>query len=124
MEEPVDTYTSTWLRSENLVIAVVAAALYFANDNSLTWFLILFLVPDISMVGYVAGRKFGAHLYNFAHSYAVPGALLAADFFIEPDIAPYALVWIAHIGIDRALGFGLKQTSGFRDTHLGRIGKA
>ena len=28
------------------------------------------------------------------------------------------------IGIDRALGYGLKYTAGFGLTHLGRIGKA
>jgi hypothetical protein len=34
-----------------------------------------------------------------------------------------ALIWAAHIGMDRALGYGLKETSGFTRTHLGRVGK-
>jgi hypothetical protein len=34
-----------------------------------------------------------------------------------------ATIWIAHIGFDRALGYGLKYGSGFTHTHLGRIGR-
>ena len=119
-----DQYTSGWLRLENLAIAIVTTALYFLNDGSLTWFLVLFLVPDISMLGYLAGKKTGAHLYNLGHSYVGPAALLITGTQLYPTLTPYALIWIAHIGIDRVLGFGLKQTTGFKDTHLGRVGGA
>jgi hypothetical protein len=32
-----------------------------------------------------------------------------------------ALIWLAHIGMDRMLGYGLKYSGGFKDTHLGRL---
>ena len=118
-----DQYTSTWLRLENLSIGAVSTTLYFLNGESLTLFLVLFLVPDITMLGYLIGKKFGAHIYNLGHSYTGPAALLITGLQLDQALTPFALIWIAHIGIDRALGFGLKQTTGFKDTHLGQVGR-
>jgi hypothetical protein len=41
-----------------------------------------------------------------------------------PIAGSVALIWLAHIGFDRALGYGLKYKAGFGFTHLGRIGPA
>ena len=83
----------------------------------------LLFVPDVFMVGYAKSQRTGAVLYNFAHSYFVPavvgGIALVAG---EPLWQGVALVWFAHIGMDRALGYGLKYETDFKDTHLGRIG--
>lgn len=86
-------------------------------------FALLILAPDVSMLGYLGGPRVGAVLYNLAHTYAAP-ALLAtlALIRLEPELVAAALIWTAHIGLDRALGFGLKLPTGFRDTHLGRLG--
>ena len=84
----------------------------------------LFLAPDLSFLGYWSGRRFGAIIYNAAHSYMVPMALMTAGFAIaEPLVLSVAMIWLAHIGFDRALGYGLKYSAGFTFTHLGRIGK-
>jgi hypothetical protein len=82
----------------------------------------LFFAPDASFAGYLVGPRIGAAFYNLAHSYVSP-LILAAVFFSAGIGLPLALVWAAHIGFDRTLGYGLKYPSAFRDTHLGRIGQ-
>jgi hypothetical protein len=85
-------------------------------------FAVLFFAPDVSFAGYLAGPRVGAALYNVAHSYVAPLAL--ATTLLALGAGPnLVLVWAAHIGFDRALGYGLKYPSGFGDTHLGRIGR-
>jgi hypothetical protein len=99
--------------------------LYAVWGGSWWIYAILFLVPDLSFAAYLAGPRFRGIVYNAAHSYLAPMALNVAGFATsEPLILSIALIWLAHIGIDRALGFGLKYSTGFGFTHLGRIGKA
>jgi hypothetical protein len=111
------------LRLEGL--AALAAALAFYGHNGFSWsaFALLFLAPDLSMLAYLAGPRVGAWGYNLAHTDALAIALTLAGFFTGlPLAAAGGLIWIAHIGFDRALGYGLKYPTAFRDTHLGRLG--
>jgi hypothetical protein len=86
---------------------------------------VLILAPDLSFLGYLACPKIGAIIYNAAHSYLVPMTLMTAGFgFAPPLLVSVAMIWLAHIGFDRALGYGLKYSTGFGFTHLGRIGRA
>ncbi len=113
-----------WLRLEGL--AVLVAAVFFYRQMGARWvlFAVLFLAPDLSMLGYLAGSRIGAVAYNVAHSYVLPVLLLIAGALSRRCmLAPYALIWIAHIGFDRILGYGLKYPWAFGETHLGRIGK-
>jgi hypothetical protein len=81
-------------------------------------------VPDASFSGYLAGPKFGATVYNSAHSYLAPMAMMTFGFVTSsPLVLSIAMIWLAHIGFDRMLGYGLKYADGFGFTHLGRIGK-
>ena len=106
---------------------VLAAALFFYSRHDAGWgtFALFFLAPDLSLFGYLAGPRVGALCYNAAHSYIgaiacfLLGATLASAGFVTA-----ALIWSAHIGFDRALGYGLKYSGGFGWTHLGRIGRA
>ena len=110
------------LHLEGLVVLVGALALYF--DAGYGWLLlvVLFLAPDLSMVGYLGGPRAGALIYNLAHTYAGPIALGLVGVLGDVDIAAQlALIWLAHIGLDRMLGYGLKYPTGFKDTHLGRV---
>jgi uncharacterized protein DUF4260 len=84
---------------------------------------VLFLAPDLSFRAYLAGPKIGAWVYNAMHSIVIPMMMLTAGFgFAPPLVLSVALIWLAHIGFDRALGYGLKYSAGFGFTHLGRIG--
>ena len=85
---------------------------------------LLLLFPDLLMVGYAASSRVGAWSYDLAHSYPLPALLGAvATAAAEPLWQGVALIWFAHIGMDRAVGYGLKYETDFRDTHLGRIGR-
>jgi hypothetical protein len=112
------------LRSEGVVLLAAALAGYFAGLDEPWWLVpLLLFVPDVFMVGYAKSTRAGAVLYNAAHSYPAPALLgLLASLAGEPLWQGVALVWFAHIGMDRALGYGLKYETDFKDTHLGRIG--
>lgn len=107
---------TTILRLESLAMLAAAVVAYALLGGSWALFAALFLVPDVSLLGYLANPRVGAHVYNAGHSLIGP-ALLA------PFAPALAAIWLAHIGFDRALGYGLKHTSSFADTHLGRIGR-
>jgi hypothetical protein len=107
--------------------AILAAALYAYWLIGASWwlFLILFLAPDLAFAGYLVNPRVGAAAYNALHSTIGPIALaLYALVFAVPLALSVAIIWLAHAGFDRVLGYGLKYPSAFTDTHLGRIGKS
>jgi hypothetical protein len=83
----------------------------------------LILAPDLSMLGYLAGPRVGAIVYNAVHTLIAPAVLAAAALLAAPLLTPLSLILLAHIAADRALGYGLKHSTGFKDTHLGQIGR-
>jgi hypothetical protein len=110
------------LRLEAVIVAALAIAAYARLGGSLGLFLGLFLVPDLALLGYLAGPRAGARLYNAVHTYLGPAALGLAAYALDSATGiQLALIWAAHCGIDRTFGYGLKYTTGFRDTHLGRV---
>jgi hypothetical protein len=114
----------TVLRLEGLTLFVGMIVLYAVWDGSWWVFAILFFAPDLSFLAYLSGPRTGALIYNIAHSYMAPVTLLTLGFGLaSPLTLSIALIWLAHIGIDRALGYGLKYSAGFGFTHLGRIGR-
>jgi hypothetical protein len=117
----VEGQPRAWLCAEGMVALAVAATLYSLSDSSWLIFAVLFFTPDVSFLGYVAGPRIGSYTYNAVHSYVGP---LAACLVLVLAQAPVGLplIWLAHIGLDRALGYGLKYPTAFQDTHLGRIG--
>ncbi len=103
---------------------MLATAVYFYHAEHYRWWLFaaLFLAPDLCMLGYLKDAKLGSAIYNLVHTTAGPllplgGALV----FAAPGYIPYGLIWLAHIGFDRALGFGLKYPTVFQDTHLQHV---
>jgi len=112
-------------RLEGLAVAAISALLYSRTGASWWLFAALWLVPDLSMLGYVGGSPCrGARIYNTFHSYVLPGLLaLAAIVLHNTILTAIALIWANHIGVDRLLGYGLKYADGFGFTHLGAIGK-
>jgi hypothetical protein len=110
------------LHAEGLAVAVAAIALYFHAEYPWWLLLALVLAPDLSMVGYLAGPTVGAAAYDAAHTYVLPVALGAAGLVVGAETAvQVGLIWLAHVGVDRAVGYGLKYPTGFKDTHLQRV---
>jgi hypothetical protein len=115
----------TLLRLEGLTLVAGMTVLYGVWGGSWWIYAILFLMPDLSFAAYLAGPRAGAIVYNAAHSYMAPVTLMTAGFALaSPLVLSIAMIWLAHIGFDRALGYGLKYATGFGFTHLGRIGPA
>jgi hypothetical protein len=111
------------LRLEGAAIFMLSLIAYAHVGQSWWLFAILFLVPDLSMLGYLINRSIGAATYNAAHTLIVPAIFLVLSFTLGiPLFLLFGLIWFAHIGFDRMLGYGLKYASGFSDTHLGVIG--
>jgi hypothetical protein len=114
-----------WLRAEGLAVFAVALALYALSGGGWLLGVLLFFAPDLSFAGYLAGPRVGAVAYNLAHTYVSPAVLAGLGWMLAAPLLPtLALLWVAHIGFDRTLGYGLKLPTGFHDTHLGRIGRA
>jgi Domain of unknown function (DUF4260) len=112
------------LRVEALALFVAGILAYLQLNGHPLWLLPLLLVPDVSMLGYVGGPRLGSITYNLVHNLVLALALLATGWFAA--IAPLALagaIVLAHVGMDRTLGYGLKLPTDFKDTHLGRIGR-
>jgi hypothetical protein len=111
-----------WLRLEGLAAATAAVYLYARGGHSWILFAALFLAPDLSFAAYLAGPRVGAAAYNALHSYLGPLAL-AVGLLAAGASPALALIWAAHIGFDRTLGYGLKYPTNFGDAHLGTIGR-
>lgn len=114
-----------FLRVEGLAVALAAGLAFVAVDGSWLVFALLVLAPDLSMLGYLRGPRLGAWTYNLAHVYVGPLALFAAGLWWGEALAVEGgLVWLVHVGVDRLAGYGLKEPTGFGDTHLGRVGRS
>jgi hypothetical protein len=112
----------TLLRLEGLAILAAALAVYLDADYNLVLAAVLLLAPDLSFAGYLAGPRVGAYAYNAVHTTIWPLALGAVGVVTGERLAiELALIWLAHIGMDRALGYGLKYPEGFKETHLQRV---
>ena len=113
------------LRLEGAALAIGAVYMFHRIGGNWWCFAALILAPDVSFAAYFLGTRPGAIAYNAMHVLFVPVALALAGFLLPQfDLLSVALIWAAHIGFDRALGYGLKYGAGFGFTHLGRIGGA
>lgn len=122
--ESVPIGVRTWLRLEGAAAFIAGLALYLWLGGPWLFLLPLLLLPDASAVGYLAGPRVGALTYNVVHNWAFGLAILAAGLaFASLPLELLGAIACAHVGIDRAMGYGLKLSSSFQDTHLGPIGR-
>lgn len=114
----------TLLRLEGAALAAACMVFYSYFEGSWAMFAILLLAPDLSFLSYLGGPRAGAVVYNVAHTAIIPMLLGIVGMVVPSALAMHlALIWCTHIGLDRALGYGLKYDAGFGFTHLGRVGK-
>jgi hypothetical protein len=110
------------LQLEGAVVLLLALFGYWMTQGNWWLFALLILAPDLSMLGYLGGPRVGAATYNLFHNYFFPAALLTVSIpAFSMSIWHVALIWFAHIGGDRLLGYGLKYPTAFKDTHLQRL---
>ncbi len=105
------------LESASILIASIIIFLYLKGN--ILFYLLLILAPDIFMIGYMKDSKIGSLIYNLGHFYLLPIILtLFGLLFNTVLLQQMSLIWIGHISLDRALGYGLKYPTNFKDTHL------
>lgn len=113
---------SVLIAVESAATLAAAVVLYQIHGGSWWLFGALILAPELFMLGYVGGPKVGAFVYNLAHVYAGPVILGTVGIAVVNDLlVSIAIVWLAHIAMDRTMGYGLKYASGFKDSHLSRV---
>ncbi|MBS0635835.1 MAG: DUF4260 domain-containing protein [Verrucomicrobia bacterium] len=116
------TKPTVLLRLEALFLFCVCLYVYSYLDGSWMLFFATFLIPDVSLLGYVVGPKTGASLYNIFHTELWSALLLGASlYFSMPLLLLLAIIWFSHINLDRLLGIGLKYPDSFKHTHLGTL---
>lgn len=125
LDDTVRSGPRVLLRLEGAVGFCALTAAYAWSGHSWWLFGALFFVPDLSMLAYLLNARAGAASYNAAHTLIGPGLLCGAGFLLGNPLLPWlTVIWAAHIGFDRMLGYGLKYSSGFKYTHLGTLGTA
>jgi hypothetical protein len=114
----------TWLRLEGLAAFAAGLGIFGATGGNWLFIIPLLLLPDVSAAGFLVGHRVGTFTYNAIHNW-VPGlAVLALGAWLaSPVVVLAGAVLVAHVGMDRAVGYGLKLPSSFHDTHLGRMGR-
>jgi len=113
---------SLLLHIEGGALFALSILFYQRSHGSWALFAATFLAPDLLMAGYLINEQVGAALYNLVHTVTAPVIVLAAGALTSQRAAiALALIWAAHIGFDRLLGYGLKYPTNFKDTHLHRV---
>ena len=113
-----------WLQLEGLAMLGAGIALFITTGAPAILLVPLILVPDVSAVGYLRGPRTGAFVYNLAHTLAAGVALVGFGLALSiPALALAGAVLVAHTGMDRVAGYGLKYPTAFGDTHMGWIGR-
>lgn len=111
-----------WIQFEYIVGFLMLFSIYIFLDFSVMWFFLLLFLPDISILGYLINENIGVKLYNLAHHLSLPMAIFTIALLSNTAIYMLiSLIWIAHIFLDRAMGFGLKYRHSFKETHIQKI---
>ena len=114
--------TRIFLVLESIVIFIGSLLIYLFLSGNWIIFLVLLLAPDIFMVGYLRNSRIGSIIYNIGHVYAWAIVLIIIGILINLNLLIlFSLIWIAHISMDRAMGYGLKYSSDFKDTHMQKL---
>ena len=122
--EDTTPWVRRWLRAEGVIAFAWGVVIWVLLNQPLPLLLVALLLPDLSMLGYLRGPHAGAILYNIVHNWATAGLVLLLALVAQSGpLILVGAVLLAHVGIDRALGYGLKYPTAFQDTHLGRIGR-
>ncbi|WP_375280677.1 DUF4260 domain-containing protein [Pseudooctadecabacter sp.] len=118
--------TVTWQRLEGGIVLLAGLSVFVVTGSGFAWWaaVLWFFAPDLSFAAYALGNRIGSYVYNAVHIYGFGAIVMAAGLWTDSQVfAGLGALWLAHSGFDRLLGYGLKEESGFSDTHLGKVGK-
>jgi hypothetical protein len=111
-----------FLRLDGLVLFVSSLLLFSHTHQHWWWVPVLLFLPDLFMAGYVRSTKIGALVYNLGHTYMLPTIVAIAGWYTNHFLVlAIGLIWLAHVGMDRFAGYGLKYEDDFKHTHLGDL---
>ena len=108
-------------------LAMLLISIYALYQLMVPWwcYLLLAIGPDIGILGYAAGNKAGAAVYNLFHHKGIAIILLFAGLLLpDKSLEVAGIILFGHASMDRVFGYGLKLNDGFKHTHLGLIGKS
>jgi hypothetical protein len=110
-----------WLRLEGLAALVLGVALYVRLGGDWLWLVPLLVAADLSLVGYLGGPRLGSVIYNLGHNWVIGLAALGLGAWLAiPVLQLVGAMLIAHVGMDRVIGFGLRHPDDEKRTHLQR----
>ena len=122
MNQKLQKMPNILLRLEGTAVFITAVVLYAQSGFSWWWFALLLLAPDLAMLGYLHSEALGSLAYNVVHTYVLPLALGLAAMLLNFELGwQLAIIWLAHIGMDRFVGYGLKYPNGFKITHFNKV---
>ena len=114
-----------FLRLEGVVLFIASLSLFASTHQHWWWVAALLFFPDLFMIGYEQSTQLGALIYNIGHTYLLPALMALYGWHVHrPLVLGIGLVWLAHIGMDRFAGYGLKYDDNFKHTHLGNLSKS
>ncbi|RPF50391.1 DUF4260 domain-containing protein [Aquisalibacillus elongatus] len=112
----------TLLHLEGAAALLLTIYIYYYFNFNWVWFFALLLAPDLSMLGYLISQRMGTILYNLVHTYILSVSIIICGLLFSSEIMlALGLIWSAHIGMDRMVGYGLKYPTSFKHTHLNRV---
>lgn len=110
------------LSVEGLFVFISSIAIYGFIEGNWWLFIVLLFAPDLVFIIYMLDKNIGTIAYNIMHTYSLPIALGLTSLLGGWQFGILlALIWFAHIGLDRTIGYGLKYQTAFKDTHLNRV---
>jgi hypothetical protein len=110
------------IHAEGFVVLLAAIYIYSLNEFSWWMFFLLLLAPDLSMLAYLINQQIGTQIYNWFHTYVISILFSLVGVVLGIDVVyMLGLIWTAHIGMDRLVGYGLKYPSSFKETHIQKI---
>ena len=122
MNQQLQKMPQVLLHVEGAAVFITALVLYAQSGLSWWWFALLLFAPDLSMIGYLRNEAIGSLLYNIIHTYVLPIALGLTAWWFNFELGwQLAIIWLAHIGMDRLVGYGLKYPENFKATHFSKV---
>ena len=105
-------------------LALLAASIVMYSNLDFKWgtFALLLLAPDLPLALYPTNKNLASVTYNLVHTIVFPMLLALFSYFNGSSLGiQLSLIWLAHIGMDHAVGYGFKYLGQMKETHFSRV---